>query len=149
MARRSFAQEDRYLNTPSITTSRKRTYSDIDLLFRAKGNGDLYKKKDAAAVKQSVKNLIQTNYHEKPFNPFFGANIRNMLFELAGAPEDLVYSITEDIKNAIANFEPRAEVEDLQVNVRPDNSSISVTLTMNVRNTAESVVLSTSISRIR
>jgi len=147
MARRSFAVEDGSLNTPAIVTSRARAYTDIDLLFKAKGNGDLYKKNDAAAVKQAVKNLIQTNFHEKPFAPYFGANLRNMLFELAG--NDVDYIVQEDIKAAIANYEPRAEVVGIDVIARPDNNSIGVTLTFRVKNTDENVVLETSISRLR
>lgn len=147
MARRSFAVEDGSLNTPAIVTSRARAYTDIDLLFKAKGNGDLYKKNDAAAVKQAVKNLIQTNFHEKPFTPYFGANLRNMLFELAG--NDVDYIVQEDIKAAIANYEPRAEVVGIDVIARPDNNSIGVTLTFRVKNTDENVVLETSISRLR
>lgn len=147
MAQRSFAREDKNLNTPSITASRTRVYSDIDLLFKAKGNGDLYKKKDAASVKQAVKNLVMTNFHEKPFQPFFGANIRNMLFELAD--NDLDYVITEDIKQAIANFEPRAEVLSINVSTLPDNNSLGVTLEFRVKSTSENVVLETSISRLR
>ena len=59
MARvRSF--EDGNLNS-TIRTSRLQNFSDIDLLFDKKPSGDIYKKTDAAAVKQSVKNIISTN----------------------------------------------------------------------------------------
>ena len=112
MARRSFAVEDGSLNTPAIVTSRARAYTDIDLLFKAKGNGDLYKKNDAAAVKQAVKNLIQTNFHEKPFTPYFGANLRNMLFELAG--NDVDYIVQEDIKAAAALSEDSSGTQSME-----------------------------------
>ena len=78
---RVISREDGNL-TSSIITAREKSYSDIDLLFAAKPNGEVYAKKDAASVKQAVKTLVQTNYFEKPYLPFFGANIRSLLFEL-------------------------------------------------------------------
>ena len=83
MAVRLLSQEDGGLNTNNKLVSRSRGFSDLDLLFANKPNGEIYKKIDAAAVKQSVKNLVLTNYYEKPFQPYFGTNIRDMLFELA------------------------------------------------------------------
>ena len=49
----------------TIRTSRVSTFNDIDLTFEKKPSGDVYKKSDAAAVKQSVKNIISTNRLEK------------------------------------------------------------------------------------
>ena len=71
--RRAFAQEDTDLNTASIASSRAKEYIDIDLTFQAKPtSGEIFKKKDAAAVKQAIKTLVMTNLLEKPFDPFFG-----------------------------------------------------------------------------
>ena len=58
---RVLSKEDGNLNSVSIVTSRNRVYLDIDLLFDVNSNGEIFKKRDAAAVKQAVKNLIQTN----------------------------------------------------------------------------------------
>jgi hypothetical protein len=58
MVTRAFAVEDGNLNTTSLVTSRNRLYKDIDLTFAKKPSGEIYKKTDAAAVKQAVKNLI-------------------------------------------------------------------------------------------
>ena len=68
MATRAFALEDGNLGTRSIITTKNVVYKDIDLTFTAKPSGDIYKKEDAAAVKQSVKNILMTNIMEKPFN---------------------------------------------------------------------------------
>ena len=58
---RAFSTEDGNLQTTSILTSRIRTYSDIDLTFAKKSNNDVFKKNDAAAVKQAVKNFVFSN----------------------------------------------------------------------------------------
>ena len=72
---RAFAVEDGNLSTGSVVTSRSKNYVDIDLSFNAKTNGDIFKKVDAAAVKQAVKNILTTGTGEKPFLPNFGGGI--------------------------------------------------------------------------
>lgn len=147
MARKAFATEDRNLDIKSIISSRVREYKDLDLSFAAKTSGDVYKKTHAAAVKQAVKNLIMTNYYEKPFQPYFGGDIAGLLFELAN--EDIGLEVKENITNAINYYEPRAKVLDVVVNALPDNNAITVSIRFQVINTEEIVVLETSISRLR
>jgi phage baseplate assembly protein W len=103
MARKYFAVEDGDLQTRSLVTSRSRTYSDLDLTFTKKPSGDVYKKTDAAAVKQAVKNLLLTTPGEKPFNPYFGGGLNSLLFELAN--DETNFLLTEYIKSAIDNLE--------------------------------------------
>lgn len=86
---KSLSIEDRNLNSITRIVSKKTTaYKDIDLTMTPKSNGDIFKKVDAAAVKQAVKNLILTNWYEKPFKPYFGSNIAGLLFELANSSLD-------------------------------------------------------------
>ena len=61
--------EDGNLSVSAITGTRTRVYKDIDLTFTNKPSGEIFKKESAAAVKQAVKNLLLTNYFEKPFQP--------------------------------------------------------------------------------
>ena len=82
MATRAFSIEDGNLNSRSIVTTRNKLFSDIDLTFSKRPSGDIFKKVDAAAVKQAVKNLLLTNAFEKPFQPTFGGNLNALLFEL-------------------------------------------------------------------
>ena len=144
---RVLSREDGNLGTSTIITSRVQEYSDIDLLFAAKPNGEIYKKKDAAAVKQAVKNLILTNYYEKPFEPFYGGNIRALLFELADA--EIEDDVQEQISRAIASYEPRALVRNILVNWQEERNSLLVTIEFQVVNTEQVVIFTTSLSRIR
>ena len=80
--RRVLSTEDGNLQKSTLISSRAVDYLDIDLTFSKRPSGDIYKKRDAAAVKQSIKNLLLTDYYEKPFQPFFGGNLRAMLFDL-------------------------------------------------------------------
>lgn len=144
---RVLSAEDGSLNSVSIITSRNRAYLDIDLLFDVNSNGEIFKKRDAAAVKQAVKNLVQTNFYEKPFLPFFGANIRDLLFELAY--DDTASEIRDNIISAIQTYEPRARVRNVSVSSQPDLNSLSVTIEFQIINTGETVTFTTSITRLR
>lgn len=144
---RVLSREDGTLDASTLVTSRTRLYRDIDLTFEAKPNGDIYIKKDAGAVKQAVKNLIQTNYFEKPFQPFFGADIRSLLFELA--IDETGDEIRDRIIRAIEQYEPRAQIIDVIVVAQPNNNSIKVTIEFQVINSEEVVIFTTFISRLR
>lgn len=147
MARKYFAAEDGDLQTRSLVTSRSRTYSDLDLTFTKKPSGDVYKKTDAAAVKQAVKNLLLTTPGEKPFNPYFGGGLNDLLFELAN--DETNFLLTEYITAAIENFEPRAKLLSIVPNVTPDNNTARVKVEFQIVNTSEIVTLETTVIRLR
>ena len=145
--RRVLSTEDGNLQKSTLISSRTVNYLDVDLTFNKRPSGDIYKKKDAAAVKQSIKNLLLTDFYEKPFQPFFGGNLRAMLFELAD--EDTEDEIEENIINAINNYEPRVEVQSIDVNVLPDQNDIRVSVLFQIINTQETVTFTTNLSRLR
>lgn len=146
MTNRVLSIEDGNLDT-SIIVSRTKKFSDIDISFTAKPNGEIYKKVDAAAVKQSVKNIVLTNHYEKPFQPYFGGNVSAMLFEMADGTT--TSAIKRTIKEAIEAYEPRAQILDIQVISNPDRNSVSATIVFQVINSREQVTLSTTLSRLR
>lgn len=139
-----FSSEDANLDT-SVRVTRKRLYSDIDLSLNAniiseEGLGDIYKKTDAAAVKQAIKNLLMTNRFEKPYRPAFGANLGSKLFELID--ETSGNEVIDLIKATIERYEPRAKILNIRVFSNPDNYSLSVTLEFRIINTNVSESLS-------
>ena len=141
------AAEDIRLGTSSILGSRTKIYKDIDLTFAAKPSGEIFKKTDAAAVKQAVKNLMLTNHFEKPFQPRFGANLRDLLFDLAD--EDAEEDIEERCINAINVFEPRAQALNVTAIAKPDRNSIAVVVEFRVINTEELVKFTSTLARLR
>jgi|TARA_Y100000015_G_C2367964_1_gene78508 phage baseplate assembly protein W len=143
---RQLSIEDGNLSS-SILTSRKKSYSDIDLLFERKPSGDIYRKTDADAVKQSVKNIVSTNRFEKPFEVFYGANITGMLFELADA--GMGTHVEDQVKSAIEEYEPRARVLRINVFSNPDRNTLQVELLFRVTSTEQEVELQTTVSRLR
>lgn len=144
---RAFSIEDGNLSSRPITVARELTYSDIDLTFTPKPAGDLYKKIDAADVKQSVKNLLLTNYTEKPFNMRFGGNLSDFLFELETDTD--IDILADQIIEAVDLYEPRAQVLRVYGNIKPDNNEVRVTVEFQVISTSELVVLDLTLTRLR
>jgi len=144
---RVFSQEDGNLQSRPISTSRTRDYKDIDLTFNKKTTGDIFKKTEAAAVKQAIKNLLLTNKTEKPFQPYFGGNLNSFLFNLdTEFDED---DIRDTIENAIYNFEPRALVQKVQVNLSSDYNQVRILIEFQVISTKETDTLNVSLTRLR
>jgi phage baseplate assembly protein W len=142
-----FSQEDGNLSTRSIITSRNKVYSDIDLTFEAKSTGDVYKKTDAAAVKQAIKNLLLTNYGEKPFRPYYGGDLNRFLFQNDAEFDEI--EIQDRVANAIVSYEPRAILKQVIATIRPDQHSVDIEVKFQVVNTPEEVVLAVSLTRLR
>ena len=144
---KEFSIEDGNLQNRPITTTITRTYSDIDCTFEASPLTGIYKKTDANAVRQSVKNLLMTNHGEIPFRPYYGGNLNDLLFTLS---TDLESSDVEDnVRYAIEKYEPRAKIQTLKSVIRPDYNSIDVTIVFEVINTQKLVTLNVNIARTR
>lgn len=111
----------------SIKVAKKRQYSDLDLRFlRHPVKKDLIPISDLDAVKQSVKNLILTNFYERPFQPEIGSNIRRLLFE----PVDSFTALA--LKKAIVDVlhlhEPRVDNIVVQIYDYADKNMYAVTI---------------------
>ena len=86
-----------------------RQYRDLDLFFsRKNGTNDITKITDIEAVKRSIRNLVLTNFYEKPFHPEIGSGIRDMLFENMTPITAVV--LARKVEDVIENFEPRARL---------------------------------------
>ena len=147
---RAFSIEDGGLaQTSTVKATQNREYIDIDLSFTAKGSGDVYKKNSVASVKQALKSLLMTNRTEKPFAPYFGANIQEILFELAdqNSSREIKFAIIENIKV----FEPRIDPSTVKVfpDVDPDNNTLNITIIFNVVNSSETIEFTTRLNRLR
>ena len=101
----------------TLSTRIRKEYMDIDNTLSIKPGtlfedgvkrGDIYKKKDIRAVEQSIHNILLTNHFEKPFNPFFGANLRRLLFELDTTISES--EVVDMIARAIKRDEPRVSL---------------------------------------
>ena len=142
-----FSIEDGNIGNTSLISARNLTYSDIDLSFANKPSGDIFKKQHAAAVKQAVRNLLMTNFSEKPFLPRYGGNLNSFLFSLNTEVDEL--ALEEKIIETIEVFEPRASVTNVQVISVDHRNEITVTVTFQVLSTNETITTDISLTRLR
>ena len=101
-------------------------FSDVNVTFTPHPvTGKLPVLKNADAVKRAVRNLILTNFGERQYDPLYGGNIRAMLFENTDDPL-LDALIRTRIETAIENYEPRAKVDRVVVDVKPDSNALVI-----------------------
>ena len=111
--------------------SRKKGYRDLDLsLKRHPITGKITTLKDDAAVKNAVKNLVLTNFFERPFQPSLGANLRGLLFEPADGVTRL--AIKDNIEGVV-KAEPRIKLLALSVIDLSDKNAYRVTMSYRIR----------------
>ena len=157
MPTRVFSNEDGNLNKTSIAVSRTRVDQDIDLSFAAKFIGldsdgtnlraDVFKKTSGAAVKQAVRNLLLTNFPERPFMHRFGGNLSAMLFRLSTEIDDV--NLESDIARAIEMFEPRARVINITSVVSPDRHEVRVKVNFLIVATLQQDSVELNLTRLR
>ena len=102
-----------------------RAFKDISLSFIPHPiTKDLPVLKNEAAIRRSVRNIVQTIPTEKFFNSIFGSDVRGSLFEFVDFGTASV--VSDQIMISINNFEPR--VNNLQVEVlpRPDRNAFDI-----------------------
>ena len=134
----------------SLNKSKKstRTYVDLDLDFtRHPVTNDVVKITDVEAVKRSVRNLINTQFYERPFHPELGCGVRDMLFENY-TPMTGIF-MRRKIEEVLSNYEPRASLTSIQVNEQMDRNAIDVVVNFYVLNLPNPVSVTTTLQRIR
>ena len=125
-----------------------RTYKDLNLDFtRNTVTNDVVKIEDVEAVKRAVKNLVQTNFYERPFHPELGCGIRSLLFE-PFTPVTGIF-IRRKVEEVITNYEPRVRLDQVVVTESPDRNSIEVRVVFYTLNLPNPVTVLTTLRRIR
>jgi len=157
MPTKVYSAEDGNLSKTTIAVSRTRINQDIDLTFAAKFIGldsdgtnlraDVFKKTSAAAVKQAIRNLLLTNFTERPFMHRFGGNLTSMLFRLSTEIDDT--NLEGDIARAVELFEPRAQVINITSVVSPDRHEVRVKVNFLVVATLEQDTVELNLTRLR
>lgn len=101
------------------------TYSDIGfgfmpskILTQQGVSGDILRVYDDNSIKQSLRNIVQTSKHERPFRPNFGVGTRKYLFE--NFDEFELYDFEISVRNQIEAYEPRVKLESVDAEVIND-----------------------------
>ena len=107
--------------------ARTKGWADLDLsLATTQPRKDIISLRDDRAVKNAVKNLLLTNFFERPFNSDIGANLRGLLFE----PNDAITRIAlrDNIQRTIRRHEPRVKLNSIEIDDQSEINAYRVTV---------------------
>tara|TARA_X000001316_G_C910125_1_gene25677 strand:- start:241 stop:624 length:384 start_codon:yes stop_codon:yes gene_type:complete len=123
-------------------------YRDLPLSFlKHPGTGDVRPINDIDAVKQSVKNLILTNFGDRPFQSKIGSNVSSLLFELVSP--FTVEALRRNIETTLREQEPRVNGVIVNVFDDSDRNAYIVKLNYNIVSLNVNVETSFFLRRLR
>ena len=125
-----------------------RIYKDLDMDFaKNPTTKDVATVEDVVAVKRAVRNLVQTNFYERPFHPELGCGIRELLFENYD-PITGVF-LKGKIGEVLTNYEPRIDVQQISIDDDPDRNRLVCDIQFYVKGTQDPVSVTTYLQRLR
>ena len=110
-----------------MATTYGKDYVDFDMDFdKHPAHGDLTQVKKSTAISRSLKNILNMNPGERLFQPDVEGGLGPRLFENFS---DLTTSrIESKIRQAIGKFEPRADVQSVNVKPSPNENAYLVNI---------------------
>lgn len=105
-------------------------YSDIDPELKEDWNHDVAKATGSRAVKNSLLGIITTRKGSRPFNPDFGCDLSDKLFEIMSPL--IADTIQRDIVASVRAFEPRISTLAVQVTPLYDDNAVIVTVQFSI-----------------
>jgi phage baseplate assembly protein W len=70
-------------------------------------------------IRSSLTHLLLTNKGERYYNPDFGTNLRNFIFN---PNDDTTYeAMKEEVKTAVSKYFPQLQITDIIINTDPNN----------------------------
>ena len=141
-----------YARIDKITRTKQTTkdvfYSDFLVNLNAHPETKaLTKNTNDEAVKKAVRNLILTNKGERLYNPEFGCDLRNLLFE--NMNEMTAEEIRLKIADALTKHEPRVRVIDIAVVPDEIANGYYVGLYLEVINSITPITINITLYRVR
>ena len=134
--------------TQSKSTKNSRSFRDLDLDFtRNAVTNDVNVVEDVISVKRAVKNLVQTNFYERPFQPELGCGVRELLFENF-TPMTKVF-LERKLEEVIVNYEPRVNLQNVAVDDDQDKNRLVVDIYFYVVGVPGPQVVQTFLQRVR
>jgi phage baseplate assembly protein W len=101
-------------SVPVSIVSRKKGWADLDLSLKKHPiQKDIIPLKDDKAIRNAVKNLVLTNFYERPFQHTKGGNLSGFLFEPADAITG--FELKEAIKDVLSYHESRIVLKGVDI----------------------------------
>ena len=110
-----------------MATTYGKDYVDFDMDFnKHPAHGDLSQVKKNTAIERALKNIVMTGPGERLFQPDIEGGLGSLLFQNFN---DLTTSrIESKIRQAIGKFEPRADVQSINVKPSPEENAYLVNI---------------------
>ena len=113
-------------------TARRKGFRDLDLsLIVNPRTKDIVPLRDDVAIKNAVRNLLQTNFYERPFGHSKGANLRGLLFE--PADNITIIEIKQNIQDVLQKHEPRVSIQSIVVKDLSDRNAYNIILQYRIK----------------
>jgi phage baseplate assembly protein W len=126
----------------------KERYTDLNLqMIPHPQKRDIIPLKGSAAVKNAIRNLLLTSFHERPFNSTLGANLRGLLFEPADAVTKI--SLKNNVKRVLEDHEPRIDNINVIVNPHQNDTEYRITVVFSIKATDEVSDVEINLRRLR
>ena len=133
---------------PVSIVSRKKGWSDLDLsLKRHPLQKDILPLKDDNAIKNAVKNLVLTNFYERPFQHSKGGNLQGLLFEPIEASSAITLEVI--IRDMLNTYEPRISVISVNVAAIEERNYYDINITFSIINTEVETAVEFFLERLR
>ena len=112
--------------------SKKKAHRDLDLSLKIHPiRKDIIPLKDDAALKNAVKNLLITNFYERPFGDDKGANLKGLLFEPSGFITEI--KLRDAIGRVIEKYEPRVAIRFIDILDNTERNEYIITVNFRIK----------------
>lgn len=116
----------------SRIVSKKKPHRDLDLSLKIHPiRKDIIPLKDDNAIKNALRNLLVSNFYDRPFSNDKGANLKGLLFEPADVFTKI--SLRKNIENVIRKYEPRVLIRKIIINDDPDANSYRINVNFQIK----------------
>tara|TARA_Y100000385_G_C12555642_1_gene409845 strand:+ start:40 stop:489 length:450 start_codon:yes stop_codon:yes gene_type:complete len=128
--------------------SKKKPWRDLDLSLKIHPiRKDIIPLKDDAAIKNAVKNLLITNFFERPFQDDLGANLRGLLFEPAGYITEI--QLRDNIRTVLSKYEPRVRVTNIDITDLSQQNSYKIRINFKIKEYDSAAAVEIVLRRLR
>jgi phage baseplate assembly protein W len=115
----------------STNVAAGRLYSDFDMSMTLHPvKKDITPLTDLQAVRNAVKNLVLTNFSERPFQSKLGSNVTALLFN--PADQFTAIQMKKEIYRLLEDHEPRVNATKVQILDDTDANAYRVSINFNV-----------------
>ena len=119
----------------------------IENAYTYSNPADISLKTDANAIKASIKHLILTMNHERPFNSKIGSQTKAIMFEPASPMMEIL--LRRSIEDTIQSFEPRVNILDIVINIDIENYNVNISIYFQIVNTTQPLRIDLVLERTR